>query len=339
MGWFRALSGFALIGLAAAHIPSLAQDAVTVEAPVRDERGTFTFVIENDWFGDQDRNYTNGLRLGWLSKTRSLRGVDAAIAGVLARDEAPKLRRGLAIGQSVFTPNDITETQPLPDQHPYAGYLYIEGTSLLETGHTVDQVSLRFGLVGPSAGGEWIQDGFHKLFDEADPRGWDNQIPDEVGTDLTFDRRYRALAMFGSTDLGADIIPNIGATVGTMNTNARAGLTVRFGEDLKNDLGPPRVRPSLAGAGYFDPSDGFSWYIFGGAEARYVAHDIILGGSLFRDDERTVSIRNGVLDLQAGTAVQFRSFQLGLTYVERTKQYEEQTTPQRFGAVSFSWKY
>ena len=33
------------------------------------------------------------------------------------------------------------------------------------------------------------------------------------------------------------------------------------------------------------------------------------------------------------------AIQLGLTYVERTKEFEEQELPQRFGAVSISMKY
>ena len=317
-----------------------AQETVNVVTPERDTRGTFTFVWENDWFGDQDRNYTNGLRLGWLSSAKKLRGIDASVADVLTSGTPKRVRRGFAIGHSVYTPNNIETSEFLPDEHPYAGYLYIEGTSLIETENTQDQASIRLGLVGPSTGARWIQTEYHKLIGAKDPKGWNNQIRDEAGIDLIWDRRYRALATFGSTDFGADVIPSVGVTLGTLHTDARAGLTIRAGQDLKNDFGPPRVSPSLAGAGYFDPDDSFSWYIFGGAEARYVAHNIILGGSLFHDDdEPTVSMRNGVLDLQAGIVAQFRSYQLGLTYVERTKEFEEQKLPQRFGAVSISMKY
>ncbi|MFC6198913.1 lipid A deacylase LpxR family protein [Ponticaulis profundi] len=333
----KCLSAISLLALGlACAMPSQAQTAETAQP---DERGTFSFVWENDWFGDQDRNYTNGVRMGWLSKARPAQSVDNFLADILIDSEQDRqVRRGFALGHSIYTPTDIDETEFLPDQHPYAGYLYFEGTSVLETEDSLDQISVRLGLIGPSAGGEWVQREFHSLIGAEIPEGWDNQVRDEVGIDVIYDRRLRALLEFGDTDFGVDVIPNIGATLGTLNTNARAGLTMRIGQDLKSDFGPPRVRPSLAGAGYFAPDSEFSWYLFAGAEGRYVAHDYILDGSLFRDDFRSITTKREVLDLQAGLVVQYNGIQLGLTYVERTKQFEEQQEPQRFGAVSLSFK-
>ena len=323
-----------------AGIPSIHAQDKDNNSPNADDRGTFTFVWENDWFGDQDRNYTNGLRLGWVSSQKAAKGIDRALADFLTgKPETARVRRGFALGHSIFTPRDIREEAFLPDQHPYAGFLYGEATSVIETDNSLDQFAVRIGLVGPSAGGEWVQNEFHSLIGADKAEGWDNQVRDEAGVDLIFDRRYRALAKFGSSDFGADIIPNAGATLGTLNTNARAGLTLRIGQDLKNDFGPPRIRPSLAGSGYFAPDDGFSWYLFGGVEGRYVAHDYILDGSLFRDDVRTVDSKDFVHDLQAGLVVQWGAVHLGLTYVERSKQFEEQAKPQRYGAVSWSFKY
>ncbi len=319
-------------------MPAIAQEAET--SPVKDNRGTFNFVLENDWFGDQDRNYTNGFRLGYLSAPKDAQWVDSALANLFTKEgEEATIRRGFAVGHSVFTPRDISETEFIPDQHPYAGYLYLEATSLIETENAIDQVSIRLGQVGKSAGGEWLQEEFHSLISDDLPLGWENQVGEQFGADLVYDRRYRALANFGNSDYGVDLVPNAGFTLGTLNTNARAGLTARFGNDLKNDYGPPRIRPSLAGAGYFEPDDDFSWYVFGGAEARYVAHDYILDGSLFDDtDTRSIHTERLVHDLQAGLVLQWGRNQISLTYVERSKQFEEQTTPQRFGAIGWSVK-
>ena len=328
----------ACLGLAAA--PAALADPADPPSDGTD-RGTLTFVWENDAFTGSDQNYTNGVRLGYLSPPRPAAGIDRFVAETLTGDgDSARIRRGFAIGHSIFTPREIDQPVAPPDQHPYAGYLYAEATSLIETDNSVYQVALRLGQIGPSAGGEWLQREFHSLIGAQDALGWDAQLPDEFGADLVFDRRYRALATYGSTDLGADITPNMGLTLGTLNTNARAGLTVRLGDDLKNDFGPPRVRPSLAGAGFFNPDDGFSWYLFAGAEARYVAHDYILDGSLFDDeDTRTVTSKSVVYDVQAGVVMQLRGIQLGLTFVERSRQFEEQASPQQFAAVSWAVKF
>ncbi|MBB36224.1 MAG: hypothetical protein CME88_16230 [Hirschia sp.] len=304
-----------------------------------DEKGTWSLVVENDYFGDSDDNYTNGLRLSWMSGSKPMDPVSRFATNLMRGDDAVVVRRGLAIGQSVFTPNDLQTTEYLPDQRPYAAWLYGEFTNVVERSNTIDQLTIQLGVVGPSAGGEWAQEEIHNLIEDEAPQGWDNQIKDEVGVVISYDKKMRALAKLGETDFGIDITPNLGVTLGNIYTNARAGLTVRIGQDLKNDYGPPRVRPSLAGSGYFAPDDGFSWYIFGGVEGRAVAHDIFLEGSLFRTDDPSVVAKDFVADLQAGLVLQFGQTQIGLTYIERTEEYETQDIPQRFGAVSLSRKF
>lgn len=306
---------------------------------LRDEGGTLSFVLENDYFGDSDDNYTNGLRMVWLSDAKPRDPMSRAVSRMLGAEEESVVRRGVAIGQSIFTPRDIAETEYLPDQHPYGAWLYGEFTTLIERKNTVDQFTVQLGMVGPSAGGKYAQEEIHSAIDDQAPKGWQHQIQDEFGVVISYDKKTRALARAGSHDLGMDITPNFGVTVGNIYTNARAGLTVRIGQSLNdNDYGPPRVRPSLAGTGYFAPDDGFSWYVFGGVEGRAVAHDIFLDGSLFKDDDPHVEKEDFVVDLQAGLVLQMGKTQLGLTYVERTEEFETQGIPQRFGAVSLSRK-
>ncbi|MBK8542978.1 MAG: DUF2219 family protein [Caulobacteraceae bacterium] len=66
------------------------------------------------------------------------------------------------------------------------------------------------------------------------------------------------------------------------------GAHASDGAGSRQRLRPAHI-PSLAGAGYFTPRDNFSWYVFAGIEGRAVAHNIFLDGSLFRDDDPSVS--------------------------------------------------
>ncbi len=305
-----------------------------------DEAGTFTFVWENDKFTNTDRNYTNGARLSWLSGTQETDGLSGWIARNLVRaDESAVRRGGIAIGHSIFTPEDTQATEPLPDQQPYAGWLYLEASGLIEQKNVVDQLSVQIGVVGPSAGGEWVQNEFHKLIGVDSAKGWDNQLQDELGVVINYDKKLRRVGYLGSTDFGADITPNIGLALGNVYTHARAGLTLRVGQDLANDYGPPRVRPSLGGSGYFTPDDKFSWYLFAGIEGRAVAHNIFTDGSLFYADEVNLDTRPFTHDYQGGLVVQFWKTQVALTLVERSREYAEQSAPQRFGAFSLSQKF
>lgn len=333
----RTVMAVALVALA---LPAHARDTGESAAPRPDERGTYTLVWENDVFLGTDRNYTNGFRASYLSDTFVRNGPEGYIAkNIFGIDQTAAVRRGIAIGHSIFTPQDIGETGPLPDQHPYAGWLYGEYSAVIDRKDEVDQISLQIGIVGPSAKGEFIQNNVHDEIGSPEARGWDNQIRDEIGVVLAYDKRLRSIARLGDDDLGLDLTPNFGATVGNVHTNARAGLTLRVGQDLRNDFGPPRVRPSQGGAGYFNPIDDFSWYVFAGVEGRVVGHNIFLDGSLFDKSSPSVDSNRFVADFQGGAVIQYGSTQLALTYVERTDEFKTQDERQRFGALSLSFKY
>lgn len=335
----RARAAASAVALAAGGLGTASRAMADANGPPVDDRSTVTFAWENDSFAGTDRNYTNGVRLAWLSGTGDTDGVSEWVANVLGADPGAVIRRGVAVGHSLFTPRDISAETPPPDQHPYAGWAYAEYTPVIEQANRLDQFTFQLGLVGPSAGGEWLQNEFHALIGEDTARGWSGQLDDEVTVGMSYDRTFRRLARLGDSAFGADLTPTAGVTFGTVHTHARLGVMGRIGEDLRNDYGPPRVRPSLAGAGFFTPQDSFSWYLFGGVEGRAVAHNLFLDGSLFRRQDSDLTSRDFVADIQAGAVLQFENVQVGFTVVFRTEEYVEQSAPQRFGAFSLSGKF
>jgi len=251
--------------------------------------GTLTFVLENDWLGGTDRNYSNGLRLSWMSSGLPDGRQSTFFARTLLEPgEEATVRRGFALGHEFYTPEDIEAKEPLPDQHPYAAWLYGEYTNVVERPARFDRLSLQAGIVGPSAGGEWVQNEVHRLIGNDPARGWDNQIDDEPGIVLSYDRRVRAVASTGQNGYGYDITPDFGLSIGNVQTNARVGVTLRYGRYLDGDYGPPRIRPSLGGTDAFRTQSG-RWYIFAGVQGRAVAHDIFVDGSLFGSAETSVT--------------------------------------------------
>ncbi|MEL7043312.1 MAG: lipid A deacylase LpxR family protein [Pseudomonadota bacterium] len=307
--------------------------------PIEDDGATVAFTWENDSFAGTDRNYTNGVRLSWLSGTGDTDGISDWVANAMGADENAVVRRGIAIGHSLFTPENIAATDPITDQHPYAGWAYLEYTPVIQQADQVDQFTFQIGLIGPSAGGEWVQNEFHELIGADEVFGWDNQLRDEVTLNVSWDRRLRRIAELDFGDLNADITPTVGLSLGTVYTNAKAGAMLRIGQDLKVDYGPPRVRPSLSGANFFQPVDRFSWYLFAGAEGRYVVHNRFLDGSVLLDDDGTLSREPWVGDVQTGIAIQYDRTQIGFTLVYRTEEYAEQIEAQRFGAFSLSRRF
>ena len=308
-------------------------------APAVADEGILTVQFENDIVADADGQFTHGTRLAWMSPEGQVPEWARRIADAIPRlAEVSTKRIVYSLGQSIFTPDDITLRQPPPDDRPYAGWLYA-GIGLVSVGErALDNLEIDVGVVGPASFAEQTQTAFHRWFGFDRPEGWRHQLENEPGLELVFERKWRAWQKFGVGGLGGDVVPHVGVALGNVLTQGAAGLTLRIGDDLPNDYGPPRIRPSLPGSDYFDPHDRLAWYLFVGAEGRAVGRNIFLDGNTFRDSPR-VDKRNFVADFQAGIAVIVGRVRLAYTHVLRTREFHGQDDPGQFGAFSVSTRF
>jgi lipid A 3-O-deacylase len=331
----------------AAALAALPGAAFAEDRPA-EQKGVLSLVVENDSLSSgADRNYTSGIALTYVSPSE---GVPDWLQGTGGFTRALSGSNpdfwGVAFGQSIFTPEDIEANPAPPDQHPYAGWLYLQLMVAAEqdapAGRSpdyLDTYEFDIGLVGPSALGEEAQRGIHQALGAPDPQGWDSQLHDELAFAVAFDRRWRALRAF--TDyvpggLEADLTPSAGVTLGTLRTEARLGLTARVGYRIDSDYGPARVRPSLSSVEHFAGGP-LAWNVFVGVQARAVAHNLFLDGNTF-EDSPSVARKPYVGDLQAGFAISAGDWRVTYTYVTRTEEFTTQPTRQDFGAVAISWR-
>jgi lipid A 3-O-deacylase len=330
----------------AAILAALPSAAFAEDRPA-EQKGVLSLALENDSLSSgADRNYTSGIKLAYVSPAE---GVPDWLegAGGFTRPlsgSSPDFW-GIAIGQSIFTPEDIEAVPAPPDQHPYAGWLYMQIMVGAEEDRDdgrapryLDTYELEFGIVGPSALGEEAQSGIHQILGAPEPLGWDSQLNDEFAFAVSFDRRWRAARLFGDFfgGLEADLTPSAGATLGTLRTEARVGLAARIGQRIDSDYGPPRVRPSLAGVEHFAGGP-LSWSIFAGVQGRAVARNLFLDGNTF-EDSASVDRNPLVGDFQTGFSISAGDWRLAYTYVWRTEEFETQPTRQDFGALALSWR-
>lgn len=318
--------------------------------PARDAKGTLSFVAENDLFGSsRDQHYTHGSKMSWLSPRNGAPELAHDVADFLPMfPEGGSLRVSYSAGQSIFTPDDIRVPVPPEGSRPYAGWLYAGIGIVSESDDQIDSLDLNIGMVGPASLAEQIQKNWHGFIGSPEPLGWDTQLENEPGILLTYERKWRSLIQFDEEDigllglwpgLGIDVTPHVGGAVGNVLTYGAAGATLRFGEDLRNDLGgPQRIRPSLPGSAYFDPVDLLGWYLFAGAEGRIVARNIFLDGNSF-ENSRDVDKEILVGDLQFGAAVIFPVARIAYTHIIRSKEFDTQESIDQFGAISVSFRF
>ncbi len=310
-----------------------------------DDAGVLTLQFSNDLFAGVDRHFTHGTRAAWQSPEGAVPAwiVDTARAVPLFNDRG-QFRVAYSLGQDIFTPDGIEETALIPEDRPYAGWLY-GGIGLSSADDDqVETLELNIGVVGPASAGRLVQRRWHGAFNLTEPEGWDNQLENEPGVVLYYERKWRALAklplggLIPFEDLAVDFSPHLGAALGNVYTYAAAGFTLRLGDDLPNDFGPPRIRPGLPGSDFFLTDDAIGWYLFAGLEGRAVARNIFLDGNTFRDSH-SVDKHPLVGDVQAGLAFTLDRYRLAYTHMWRTKEFQGQDAPDQLGTVSLSVRF
>ena len=221
--------------------------AAQTAAPPPDTSGTLGFSVENDTLNGTDRNYTNGLLLTWRSPSADLPAPLAWLDRQLDFIQGPgRLRWGVAFGQSIFTPTDTQARNPDPNDRPYAGLLYGALSLSRVTDTSLSVLELQAGMIGPSAGGKFVQNSFHAAIGVEPSNGWDYQLNDEPVVALILDRKWR-VRLAGDETLGLELLPSATVSVGNLATYVAGGGLLRVGRNLDADFGPPRIRqPSPA---------------------------------------------------------------------------------------------
>lgn len=297
--------------------------------------------LENDFFAQSgDRYYTHGTELSrtlmgqrdqWLEDLAQALWIfdtDGEVNGVNYR-----------LGQKIFTPDDTNATSVVLDDRPYAGYLYLSAAMLssvskindLKTGNIFE---FTIGIVGPSSQAEATQTGYHNYIGISSPKGWDNQLNDELGLGVSYTRFWRKVNSIGSLSYG--MTPHINLTLGNVYTYAASGVMFRFGTHLDGDLAPPNIRPGFPGLSLFGANDQNSWYIFAGIEGRAVLRNIFLDGNSF-SDSHSVDKKYFVGDFQYGLVYQTGSLRFSISNMMRTKEYNTQKDNTNFGAINVSY--
>ena len=174
----------------------------------------------------------------------------------------------------------------------------------------------------------------------ATPRGWQNQLHDEPGIALKYQRSW----LFSPTATGPrwiDLIPHTGMSLGNVETSFRIGGTLRVGFNLPDDFGVSTISSLTTTEGGWSRSrTGRPWgaYVFAGTEASTVLYTAFLDGNLYRHSHH-VQKEPFVGEWKAGVGFLMHHVELAFTYVYRTPQFVLQGQNDSYGSVSLKIKF
>ena len=308
--------------------------------PPADTASIVTIQVENDAVstlkGTSDQYYTSGLRVGYTS------GADVfAPASAIGQSlwGAGTTRVSLDIVQSLFTPRDTQLDPPNPLDHPYAGELMAVVGLIHDTATTRDLLSLSLGIIGPSALGEEVQNGFHSIIGDTANRGWHYQVQDQPAVNLLLQRTWRfPIAAIGP--LETDVLPSATAAAGTVRDYVQFGGQLRLGQGLGSDFGTSRIEPGLNGSDAFTNTQPIAWYAFAGVDGQAVAYDASLDGDMFRSHTPQVHRTPDVGEMEGGVAIMLYGFRVTYTQTWQTQEFRGAKAGLfNFGSLALSAKF
>jgi hypothetical protein len=320
-------------------------------AAVDEQTGLVALTIENDAFVNpsgthQDRHYTAGLKLVLFGGDEFASNLTTHLNGVANWGIQPQHGDlGIVFGQNIYTPQDITNSAPIPTDRPYAGWLYTglvyqRRGELAANLDVMENFEINLGIVGPASLADEGQTRVHRLWFPNDiPQGWSHQLKNEPGLELKYARLWR-YSPTAELSHYADIIPRVGVELGNVQTFLTGGATVRLGLNLPQDFGVQIIdSPASANGGLTRNTPWFFAYAFGGIDGRAVALDVTLDGNSFRSGP-SVDKNALVADLSWGFAVQiFRHVEIAYTRVLRTEEFRGQDGNDIFGSITFKGKF
>jgi lipid A 3-O-deacylase len=328
-------SSMVLIALAAA----LSFVAAPASAEDGTEKGTFSILFENDIFFNTDHDYTNGVELTYTTAPQDTPAWAVRVAHWLPFFTAnTDVRTRYAIGQNIYTPNDLSLTNPPLTARPYAGFLYGAFGLVGDSGTHLDQLQVTLGVVGPDALAEQSQTWIHGIIRDQKPLGWDTQLHNEPAVIIQYERSVKLIPPQSLLGLIFDVEPHYGIAVGNVYDYVNTGAMARLGFNLPKDYGPMRIEPSLPGSNFFEPNGALSAYVFAGVDGRAIARNLFLDGNTF-ESSRSVQKMNLVGDFEFGAAITFDRMRIAFTHVIRSREYSTQTKADQFGAVDVSFRF
>jgi hypothetical protein len=326
----RAVLAAALLSLS---LPALA-DTKPAPLDLTEQPGDrVTVTLENDRLaGDTDRHYTNGVKLSWMGEAGPLPQWMAGLADLLPLVEGGESLRWLVeVGQSMFTPEDLTAGAPRDGERPYVGWLYAGASALIEDEHSLDRVGLLLGVLGPGAAAGSTQGDVHGLFGMQDPKGWDSQPGSRPGFVFMLDRVWRYLATQPGQLVGIEILPHAGIALGNVYTQGAAGVLLRIGSDLASEALPAAVMPGLPpGAAREKGDGGFEWAVFLDLTGRAVGHNVTVEGL----EGEGPDARPLVGEATAGVTLSWAGVSVTYAQTLRSPEAEGQEEADSFGNIS-----
>ena len=298
--------------------------------------------MENDLLSGEDSQYTGGTKIDIVYK---INNPDSLYNLLFVDDSKSYYFRSFAIANQLYTPADLTKSEPIYDDWSYAAWTYIESGIHKSTQNSLSSLIIRVGMVGPSAQGEAIQKSIHKWTGSTMPEGWHNQLYDELGINFTYLYKRRYEYENSSNSWGISCIPTLSVDVGNISTQASAGLFIRSGYNIIKDFGISTI--SVSGESSIPAYEvqktslkkKWSFSLNAALRGSAVARDIFVEGNTFKHSIVEHERKNFVGYIGAGFTLRYKKYTVDFMQMHNTARAKDIQSSHTVGTLVFTYFY
>lgn len=294
----------------------------------------WNFKFENDIWVKSDGNYTNGLSIARLSNSASSLLFQQQL--LFVNSDSMQSNFGIGLRQRMWTPSNIEESAPIPDDRPYAGLLEFETYHALFNETFAIKNWLSLGTTGKNSGAEWTQKKVHQLTNSETPNGWHNQISNKMTFQYSMEAEQLITRSHLSPNSSWELSSFAYGTIGNFRTQPNVGLSIRVGSNLGKTFGQLSSHAGHAGW-LIENTDRFNWFAYSRFQLGYRFNDLSIEGKL--PYVSNVTIENKQAQTDFGLVLNYSNLATVLGFHTYTQEYEtDRKKWHHYGSINFIWK-
>ena len=279
---------------------SIGQSFKLNDEPERIVKNQIELRHDNDFLQFTDRYYTAG---NFIAYRR------------LLKNKKHKRQNSFFLGQEIYTPSDLEETDISKFDRPYASYLGFNFQHTVTGDDWIFDFLYSFGITGEISGGELIQNSFHSTAaTDSRTASWTGQINNNFTNNCYFNYIKEWKLIPNPFSVYFAISPS--AAIGTKDVYLQNDFVFYFGK-----------RNSITQTVAYNQLGVLNNELFFGIRAgyRYVAHDTMLQGNLIGDSSDFLVEPNNHL-LLINTELYFRRGRTDIKIFYNIKSSETKNT-------------
>ena len=290
----------------------------------------------NDAFAGTDKHFTNGIALSWLKDPMELTSM---VKKVPFGNDMKNYTTGLNIYQIILTPTDKDLVTPQYDDVPYAGYLALSAYLFKYDKKRFYEYRIEAGVIGEEAGGEEVQNGFHKIIGKDQSKGWDTQLATQYTLNLLF--KYGEISWQKNDFYGFDTdwFNQAGVEIGNFSTDIFGSSMFRIGKNYIQNFNVhyPYLKEEAALLQIDTKHEGFGWSGSIGINMDILAYSYILEEA----EDEGYSLHKNTLNasMYVGIDLYYNAHKFTFFYQSQSPYSKEQNSFDTFGGFSYSFLF